>query len=143
MKLHAALTSIFTHLQKRTTIEPRVQTQFRRLLENAPDELTFSIQTSRIALQQIPTSRIPKPPLELEDWLEDLANELYRVGTRKYSTCSYGLTEGTHVISTYLLFLIGYAEVELFPSFEHVMKSYATLIRKCEQDFEKYRPSEN
>lgn len=143
VKLGTALIDIFQRLEKRTAFDPRVQEVLTQLLRNAPAELNFSVHASRAALLKLSKARVQKPPLELEEWLEDIAAELYRIGREKHTTCSGELSEGGHVISAYLVFLIGYVEEELLPKFQHFISSYVALVRECKEEFEKYRPSEN
>lgn len=143
MKFGKATLDILARLEVQTAASSPTGHTLKQILHDVPDDVEFSVNSSRAGLQKLEGARIPKAPLEMEGWIEDVADEIYRVGVEIHKTCGCGCSEANHIYTAFLIYLIGYVDAELKPSLDVLAQALGARVNECFSMFERFRPSEN
>ncbi len=113
------------------------------LIQQTPEELDFSVTEARRALNCVPLAKTLRVHPDLDDLLDELADELYRIGIESDAVCGCAAGPNGHVCSAFLVFTYHYALHILADGLESAMAAHVENIATCVREFERFRPSEN
>ncbi len=92
----------------------------------------------------MPAARALEAHIEIESWLEAIADELYRIGLRVHETCNCGCGLSDHVMKVFLIFVWEYAQHALDSAAEVIWNQiFAAKLDEFVQTFYHFRPSDN
>lgn len=143
MKVKVALKRIFDRIASNIGIESDIKTIMDKSWDELPDR-ELSIRNIVKAFELNPRLNPPAPHIEIEEYLNDFADEIIRAGQAQHEICNCGTNMAGHVFSEYITFLFKYVELETGMKIKiAIERSTPGGTPKIFQDFMHHRPSQN